>query len=170
MRRSCTTRPMRVGSWILVAAFGFACGDDTESPSFTACGGQLVGRWQFSSAAPTAALDGCPADASAGGFLIFNQSPSRVSVNLELGAWIPPGGSACGEKKQNGLYWRTSGNTFCTAVLEADLDAACAGNPPTSDPWAGVGEYCVQGTSLEIKSSSLFGLQGEALMKLGPMP
>ncbi|MBI4815293.1 MAG: hypothetical protein HY791_03475 [Deltaproteobacteria bacterium] len=145
-----------------------SCGEDTSS-EFGACGGNVVGSWNITGAKLSAALDGCPVDGAVSGFLVFNEN-KRVSVNLEAAGWKTPGDAACGQKKQYGAFWRTNGTSVCMALAESDLDAACAGNAPAGDGWAGLGEYCVSGSSLQIRSSDLFGLSGEAIVSLGPMP
>ncbi|MBI2376743.1 MAG: hypothetical protein HYV07_22285 [Deltaproteobacteria bacterium] len=155
-----------IGCSIVSLGLG-SCGE--EEAGFVACGGAVKGSWSITSATLSAAIDGCAIDAPVTGFMVFNDN-GRVSVNLKAGSWIVRGDAECGQQKQFGAFWRANGSSLCMALAEADLDAACAGNPPSTDGWAGSGDYCVEGSTLKIRTSSLLGLTAEAIVTLGPMP
>jgi hypothetical protein len=149
-----------------------ACGTE-ESTDFTACGGELVGAsettrvWDFTGV--TLGGTSCSTDpATVEGFLNFNRTTGRYSVNVKTNAWRSATG-ACGLDTTYGGFFRQEGSKVCFAESEADLAAfPCdeSGYEASARPRSAGADYCVSGSTLQLSTRTFGGVGGAAVLTL----
>lgn len=146
-----------------------ACGgDDPPSDTFVACGGDVIAGWDFVAARVIAGGDGCP-DATAAMGTLFFQSSGRYTINPDIDAWKLTPGSACGFMTSYGGFYRVEGSKICFGDSSAQGSAIpCEGTPVTAQH--GVADFCVEGDTLTLRSSSLLGLTFLGEMELTRRP